>query len=216
MQALTKQEFLSVFTSFRKAPDDFVETIVRRGETVALKAGMRIYEANTPCRTIGFPLAGEIRVFKRSESGREITLYGVVPGEICILSISSALSGRPYPAEAVCVEQGRTLLLPAGTIVEMIDREPFLRGYICGLFADRLWSVIELIEEVTFRRLDERLADYLIEKSENNLLETTHQQIAHDLGSSREVISRLLKDFREKGLISMNRGQIRLAGLASE
>jgi CRP/FNR family transcriptional regulator len=149
-------------------------------------------------------------VFKIGETGREITLYEIGPGETCILNASCILSGRTYPANAVSLTDVKILLIPSTAFRKLVDEHETMRDFVFNLLSRRLSSVMELVEEVAFGRLDERLTEYLVEKSENNLLETTHQKIANDLGTSREVVSRLLKDFERKQVVRLSRNSITL------
>ena len=155
-------------------------------------------------------MSGEIRVYKIGETGREITLYEIYPGETCILNAACILSHRNYPANAVGLVDGTMLYLPEGVFKRLLAEHQVMRTFIFSLFSQRFGEIIELIEEVTFGKLDVRLEDYLIEKAENDALQTTHQNIANDLGTSREVVSRLLKDFENKGRIALSRNHIRL------
>jgi CRP/FNR family transcriptional regulator len=149
-------------------------------------------------------------VFKVGETGREITLYEIGPGETCILNASCILSGRTYPANAVSLTNVDLLLIPSTDFRRLVDEHEAMRDFVFNLLSRRLSGVMELVEEVAFGRLDERLMEYLVEKSENNLLETTHQKIANDLGTSREVVSRLLKDFERKSEVRLSRNSITL------
>ena len=108
---------------------------------------------------------------------------------------------------------GDILLLADKLFLSLIEDYADMRKFIFKFFIDRMSSIIELIEEVTFGRMDSRLTDYLVEKAEDNVLNTTHQKIANDLGTSREVISRLLKDFERKGKVTLQRNVINLSNL---
>jgi len=134
-----------------------------------------------------------VRVFASGGSGRQITLYEIVPGEVCILNAACVLARRGYPAEAATLEPIECLLVPAEEFRRLFAECETLRDYVFGLFADRLSLTMELVGEVAFGSLERRLEDYLVERAENDRLRLTHQAIANDLGSSREVVSRLLR-----------------------
>ena len=104
-------------------------------------------------------------------------------------------------------------MLPAPKLKSMIAAHDEVREYIFSIFSYRLTSVMTLLEEVVFRKMDERLRDYLVEKSENNVLKTTHMTIANDLGTAREVVSRILKDFERNGEVKLERNSIHLLSL---
>jgi CRP/FNR family transcriptional regulator len=181
------------------------------GQFVRLPGGQTICSEGTECQHLALVVDGSARVFKIGETGREITLYRVNPGECCILTASCILSRRAFPAFAVSESPVEAVLLPARQVVEwMTAHEPW-RDYVWDMLAGRLADVITLVEEIAFRRVDERLADYLLESAgEDPVLLTTHQKIATDLGTSREVVSRILKDFEARGVLELGRGTLRL------
>jgi CRP/FNR family transcriptional regulator len=208
--SIDKSDFFRAFAMFRNAPVRLVERLISVGRQQAIPAGKQIYAEGDACSAIAFVLSGEIRVFKVGESGREITLYEIGPGETCILNASCILSGQAYPANAVAAAAVEMLLIPSEAFRKLVDEHEEMRDFVFTLLSRRLSGVMELVEEVAFGRLDKRLMDYLIEKSENGILETTHQKIANDLGTSREVVSRLLKDFERKDEIRLSRNSVTL------
>jgi CRP/FNR family transcriptional regulator len=207
---MTKNEFLRAFAAFRKAPAGLVEGLLSGSMQQTVQAGKQIYAEGDVCSGIAFVLSGDIRVFKLGETGREITLYEIGPGETCILNASCILSGRTYPANAVAITDVDMLLIPSAAFRRLVDEHEAMRDFVFTLLSLRLSEVMELVEEVAFGRMDRRLMEYLVEKSENNVLGTTHQKIANDLGTSREVVSRLLKDFERKQEIRLSRNSITL------
>jgi CRP/FNR family transcriptional regulator, anaerobic regulatory protein len=208
--SIDKSDFLRSFTMFRNAPDGLVDGLISVSRQQTVPAGKQIYAEGDACSAIAFVLSGEIRVFKVGETGREITLYEIGPGETCILNASCILSGQAYPANAVAATEVEMLLIPSAAFRRLVDEHEEMRDFVFTLLSRRLSGVMELVEEVAFGRLDERLMDYLVEKSGNNVLETTHQKIANDLGTSREVVSRLLKDFERKNEVRLSRNSITL------
>ncbi|OGD22966.1 MAG: hypothetical protein A2W03_06250 [Candidatus Aminicenantes bacterium RBG_16_63_16] len=154
-----------------------------------------------------------MRVYKIAESGREITLYEIFPGETCILNAACILSHKNYPANATALTSGWMVHLPGSVFLELIEDFAEMRAFVFSLFSQRLAEIMELVEEVTFRRQDERLVEYIIKKSSDNELHTTHQAIANDLGTSREVVSRILKSLEQQKKIVLSRSLIRLVKL---
>jgi CRP/FNR family transcriptional regulator len=118
-----------------------------------------------------------------------------------------------YPANAVTVSPCDLLLLPAADFRRMMGEHEAIRYFVFTLLSQRLTEVMTLVEEVAFGRMDERLMEYLVERSSEGVLETTHQRIANDLGTAREVVSRILKDLERRGKISATRHQINLLSL---
>ena len=197
------------FPLFRQDPAllrDFVEA----GQPVQLPRGHQIYWQGDACNAIAFLFSGEIRVYKCSESGREISLYEIVPGETCILNASCIIGRRGYPANAVTLAECHALLIPAEIFRQLMARHEPLRTFIYALLGQRLAEIMELVEEVAFRRMDDRLRDYLLEKSSDGILRATHQAIANDLGTSREVVTRLLRDLEIRGEVHVSRNEISL------
>ena len=208
-----RPRLLEHFPAIRRGTAELVEGILAAASLARVPRGTVIYRKGDLCRAIGLFLAGEVRVYAES-SGREITLYEILPGETCILNASCILSRRSYPANAVAVEDVEALMLPAEAFRALMLAHEAMRDFLFGLFSDRLTLVLELVQEVAFGRLESRLGEYLVARAENDLLRATHQAIANDLGTSREVISRILKDLERAGLVSLSRSEIRLTGLS--
>ena len=183
-------------------------------QTARLPAGQTFCQQGEGCTHLALVLSGEVRVWKLAESGNEITLYRVEPGQCCILTASCVVSGQPFPAVATTESEVEAVLLPSGRIRRFMQEDPALREYLWRLLSDRLADVIALVEEVAFRRMDQRLGEYL-QRRVNVLgsqhIDVTHQQIAADLGTSREVVTRLLRDFQGRGWLTQGRGWIEVA-----
>lgn len=209
-----KKRLLAAFPIFADGPDALVDELLAAGRVASFPAGMQVYMEGDSCGAIAFLFTGDIRVFKTAESGREITLYDIGPGETCILNASCIMTGEPYPANATAVEGGEMLLVTAPEFKRLISRYEPMMDFVFGVLGRRLTGVIMLVEEVAFGRMDERLMDYLVEKSEDGRLASTHQKIADDLGTSREVVSRLLKEFERRGGIKLARNMIEIISLS--
>lgn len=207
---MNKSDFLKAFPVFTKGPHALVNDLLSVSREKSIPAGAQIYRAGDACSSIAFVLSGEIRVYKIGQTGREITLYEIERGETCILNASCILSGTSYPAHAVTTTDVDLLLVPSESFRRLVREHEPMRDFVFALLSRRLSGVMELVEEVVFGRMDERLMDYLVEKSESNRLEATHQKIANDLGTSREVISRLLKDLERKNRVRLSRNSITL------
>ena len=207
---MTKTDIIKVFPDFRGSSDEVINELLAVGRHQVIPAGKQIYTEGDACSAIAFVLSGDIRVYKIGQTGREITLYEIGPGETCILNASCILSGQTYPANAVSLSDAGLFLVPSAEFRRLISQHEKVRDYIFTLLSRRLTGVMELVEEVAFGHMDERLMDYLVEKSADNRLETTHQKIANDLGTSREVVSRLLKDLERKGRVQLSRNTVTL------
>jgi CRP/FNR family transcriptional regulator len=210
---MTYEEFIQAFPVFRSGPAALVRDLLSASSLQTVPAGVQIYRQGDSCGAIAFVLSGDIRVYRIGETGREITLYEIGPGETCILNASCILSGKTYPAHAASLSPVEMLLVPSSTFRQMVAAQEVMRNFVFGLLSERLSGVMELVDEVAFGKLDQRLADYLIEKAENGIVEATHQRIANDLGTSREVVSRLLKDLERKGVLRLSRSSIGLTDI---
>jgi CRP/FNR family transcriptional regulator len=210
MKLYTPDDFVSVFPVFKNEDEQFLNKLLTAMIQKQFNPDDALYFEGDRCQGIGFLLSGEVRVFKIGESGREITLYEIFPGETCILNASCLLSNQPYPANANAIMAGTMLFVPDRLFLKLMAESDIMRTFVFSLFSRRFNEIIELLEEVTFGRMNERLADYLIEKSANSILPYSHQKIANDLGTSREVVSRLLKDFERKGRVALSRNQVKI------
>jgi CRP/FNR family transcriptional regulator len=161
---------------------------------------------------IALLISGVVRVYKIGETGREITLYRFGNGESCILTANAILSRRDFPAVATVEQDAEAVMVPADIFREWVGRYDLWRSFVFDLLSERLSTVMAVVDEVAFRRMDARLASFLLERGRRtDLIRVTHQEIAAELGSSREVISRLLEDFSDLGLIRLGRGTIALS-----
>jgi CRP/FNR family transcriptional regulator, anaerobic regulatory protein len=169
-----------------------------------------LVRAGAECTHLPFVLAGGLRVFTMSERGRELTLYRIEPGESCIISATCILNERSFPAVAAAEGPTEVLLVPARPFLSLVEESREWRKYLFDLYAKRLETVFMLVEEVAFRHVDLRIALHLSRRSAGNggIVRMTHAEIADELGTSREVVTRILKDLEADGLIATSRGRI--------
>jgi CRP/FNR family transcriptional regulator len=193
----------------RDLDEDLHEQFHEHGGLQPVEEGQFIFMENDPVGAFGFVVTGSARVFKLSETGREITLYRVEPGEACVLSASCIMNRGAYPAYAVAETPMEVLLIPADVFSGWVAQHAFWRDYVFALVARHITSVMSVVEEVAFRRVDHRIAEYLM-KAPGDEVNATHQEIAAELGTSREVVSRILKDLERRGLIGLSRGRVSL------
>lgn len=170
-------------------------------------AGTLLFDDRQPCEGFPFVVEGSVRVLKAAPNGRELPLYRVAAGETCVISSSCLLGHEDYNARGVTEAETLLMLLPQVAFDELLA-EPAFRGFVFHLFAERIADLMQIIEEVAFHKLDQRLAAVLLGKG--RLLHTTHQQLADELGSVREIVSRLLKVFAGQGLVKLSREQIEI------
>lgn len=176
-----------------------------------INEGTFIYHEGDECSSIAFVINGSIRVAKTGMNGREVTLYRVNRGEACILTVSSILSKISYPATAIAETDTEVIILPVNQFRALMVSNTELQHYIYKLLSERLVDVLALVDAIIFRRMDERLIEFLVERSQHNeILEITHEEIAIELGSAREVVSRIMKEIEKEGLIHLSRGKVTL------
>ena len=193
-------------------PLDFIVSQNSVTEIVA-PAGTIICRSGDICQHLIILREGRVRVYHPATDGRSITLYHVGQDESCILTASCIINGAVFPAIAETETEAKGYAIPAAKVQEWMQSEPQWQQYLFGLLAERMASLIELVDALAFRRLDNRLAEWLLLQSElaqTLQIKTTHQLIADDLASSREVISRLLKEFEREQLILLGRGDIKI------
>ena len=178
-----------------------------------ISEGTVVFDENQPCQ--GFPLllSGNIRVIKAAPNGRELQLYRVMPGESCILTSSCLLGHTRYHARGIAEQAMEMVLLPATAFHTLLGKQEAFRSYVFNLFSDRLTDLMQLVSAVAFQKLDQRLANLLANKP--NPIHITHQALADELGSAREIVSRLLKGFAEQGWVKLGREQIDVTDAAA-
>lgn len=204
-------QLVTAFPFLQDVPPSAREALATQSVCVRLEPGQFICMEGHQCQHLALVTDGVARVYKMGESGREITLYRIEPGESCILTATCILGQEAFPAFAVTETPVEAVLIPASVFREWVAQYDPWRQYVFQLLSQRLGAVIAVVEEVTFRRMDARLASYLLDAlghSEDADLHRTHEAIAADLGSSREVISRLLKDFEHAGAVRLARGTV--------
>ncbi len=176
-----------------------------------IPAGRDIFIEGDHVDAIALLISGVVRVYKIGETGREITLYRFGNGKSCILTANAILSHKNFPALATVEKEAEAVMIPADSFRDWVRRYDLWREFVFEQLSQRLSTVMAIVEEVAFNRMDVRLASLLAKQSQrSDLIHITHQQIAAELGSSREVISRILEDFSAQGILDVSRGSIKI------
>ncbi|MEX2179471.1 MAG: Crp/Fnr family transcriptional regulator [Gemmatimonadaceae bacterium] len=197
------------FPAFASIGGGEARTFVERTMLRRLPAGETYLRDGDSCSAIALVLEGRLRVSKSAPSGREITLYQIVPGETCILTASCLLAGKRYPAQADVVEDVEAALVPADVFRRAFDSVPDVRMFVFDHFTERLATTMALVEEVAFRRVDQRAARWLAEQSgDAQVLAMSHEEIAAHLGTARVVVSRVLENFGSRGWVKLGRRKV--------
>lgn len=191
------QQLLSLYPALVGLPE-----LLPRLPLMTVPAGTPLFEENQACQ--GFPMVirGEVRVSRSGANGRALELYRVRPGEMCLVSSASLFAGQPLSAHGVATGP-TTLALLSPTDFDTALADASFRGYVLGLFAERMADLTALIDAVAFQQLDSRLAAALL--GHGAQVRATHQTLADELGTVREIVTRLLHRFEREGLVELSR-----------
>lgn len=179
-------------------------------EIIEIQPGTVVLKEHEFIKVVPIVLEGSIKLRKLDPTGREIIFYHIEPGESCILSITSCLNNKESQAEAIIEKPTRIIVVKAERIRAWMDEYASWRKFVVKLYYNRMAEIMTLVDLVVFKSVDTRLVGYLKDNALNNELDITHQQLAGELGTAREVVSRLLKQMEKDGLISMERGKIKI------
>jgi CRP/FNR family transcriptional regulator, anaerobic regulatory protein len=207
MDKITAEKLLSSFPSLRSLPPALQLQFDCEAKYVKVAHSKTLFSKGTPCQMFPLLLSGSIRVVSMSEQGRELLLYRLQPGNLCVISSSCMLGHSSYPATGISESNLELVMLSSELFNSLLVYEPF-RVFIFSIFGERIRSLLQLVEEVAFQRLDQRLAALLLTKGRE--ISTTHQQLADELGSIRELVSRLLRRFEDQGIVSLQRERIQI------
>jgi CRP/FNR family transcriptional regulator, anaerobic regulatory protein len=193
------------------AEPEFRREFLSKAFLARIPAGHDVFVEGDRVDAIALLVSGVVRVYKIGETGREITLYRFGNGESCILTANAIMNQENFPAVATVEKDAEAVMILADDFREWVRRSDAWRGFVFELLSQRLSTVMALVDEVVFKRMDSRLAAFLSERSlHSNPIQITHQEIAAELGSSREVISRLLEDLSAEGILQSTRGRIEI------
>ncbi len=187
--------------------------LAARAQPMRVPAGTRLFDAGHPCP--GFPIVdeGSVSVSLHAPDGRRMELYRVEPGEVCVVSATCLFAHRVATASGEARSETVLRLISPADFEAVCERDAALRRYVMGLMAERLADLMALVEAVAFQRLDQRLAALLCARAPS--LRVTHQQLADELGTVREIVSRLLRRFERDGWVVLGRERIDIADAAS-
>ncbi|WP_158045600.1 Crp/Fnr family transcriptional regulator [Skermanella pratensis] len=184
-------------------------TLARQAALVQMKAGTVLFRPGDACANFLIVLEGSVRVHLLSELGREIVLYRVGSGSTCILTTSCLIGNEDYSAEGVTETAVSAVALPKAAFDTLITRSGVFRDFVFRSFGARLTDLMRLVSEVAFGRIECRLAEALINHAPaGGAVPLTHQALATELGTAREVVSRQLKEFEHRGLVGLGRGRL--------
>jgi len=205
---INQKQIDALFEIYPVLPDVDRELIARalsNAQWVTLKAGRPIFEELQPCNVFPFILSGNIRVYKQSVHGRELSLYNVTAGDVCVVTAGCLLGDEPYNASGTVITDSTLLMMTSNDFENLLTSRVF-REFIFSLISKRIIGLMALVEEVAFQKLDKRLASLLLRRGRH--IKVSHQELADELGTVREMVTRLLNSFSDTGVITLGRGQI--------
>lgn len=213
MDTKEKMEFLSQFDDFwGHLSDEEKSFVCQNTDVISYHPGQNIHSADTRCVGVLFVKSGCLRVYIMSEEGKEVTLYRVMPGEICILSASCVLSEITFDAYVDSEALSEVVVLNAFAFSKMIKNNIYVENFSNKMKAMRFSDVMWTMQQILFFSFDKRLAIFLYEESIKNgpIIRYSHMEIAKYLGSAREVVSRMLKYFENEGIVKISRKEIEI------
>jgi CRP/FNR family transcriptional regulator len=190
---------------------DFIDEFASVAEIVEVPANMSMMEIGQYIKTIPLLVDGLIKVFREDEEGNELFLYYIYPGQACSISFVCSARERISQIRAQTLDTCRVLSVPIDYMDPWMTKYKVWYYYVIETYRMRFEEVLKTVDSIAFHRMDERLMDYLkknVEAHGDEILQSTHQDIAYELNTSREVISRLLKKLEQKGKIKLGRNQI--------
>lgn len=192
---------------------DFTEEIEASTIVKSLKAGEQIVGMNKFIQVIPILNSGLLGVYRTDDDGRDMLLYYIKPGESCIMSFLAGINNDTSKVKAIAEEDSELTLVPIDKVTQWVRKYPEWTDYIFKLYHQRFEELLNVVNSIAFQKMDERIWQLLMKKSElsnSKEIQVTHQQLADELGSTREVISRLLKQMEKTGIVSLGRNKITL------
>ncbi|WP_373947096.1 Crp/Fnr family transcriptional regulator [Paracoccus marcusii] len=210
------QDWISQFPGLARLGPDLRATLLTQSLILTVPAGTVVFGPGKPPEHLLLLLDGRVRVQQTSEEGREIVLYRVAAGESCVMTTACLLAHEDYSAEGIAETDVRAAAIPRALFDDLASRSVEFRTFIFTAYARRMSDLFMVIEDIAFQRLDIRLAQKLIELAhDTGQIRATHQQLAAELGTAREVISRQLGEFQRRGWIGQARGVVDLLDAAA-
>ena len=195
------------FDFFEGLPKRYQKLLEKYAVKMTIPAGMTLFQQGDICKSILFVTKGRVKVYRHHESGQMVTLYYLEPGEQCNVNFTSAFNSAPAVGSAETETEVEGYDVPVEFIAKMFTKDSHYQQYVFDLYIKRMEGMAGMIEDIRFTKLDERLLNWL-RAQEEKVITLTHEQIAMHHGTSREVVSRLLKRFEKEGLVTLSRKAI--------
>lgn len=203
------EAWIDRFKGLSSLAPDIRDALVSRSQIVRVSAGSVIFGPGKSPDNLLLLLSGTVRVHQTSESGREIVLYRVEAGQSCVLTTACLLAHEDYTAEGIAETDVEAVAIPRAVFDDLLIRSDAFRSFVFTAYSRRITDLFRVIDEVAFGRIDMRLAQRLsVMARTGREVKATHQQLATELGTAREVVSRQLQEFQRRGWIAQSRGTI--------
>lgn len=203
----------ATFDVLERLEPESLEQVRARGQEVRMPSESWLFRLGDRCEGFGFVIDGCIKVCMSSETGREMVLYRVRPGESCTVTVSCLINDQSYPAEGITEGPLEAVSIPRTLFDDLVAQSAVFRQFVLEIFSTRVSHLMELVNEVAFNKLDQRLAARLIELGP--VISMTHQELASELGTTREIVSRLLENFADQGMVALGRKRIEILNRGS-
>ena len=204
------QDYFPLWTKLNKRQQERIRASLLFRE---VKKGTMLHDGTLDCTGLFLVRDGQLRAYILSEEGREITLYRLFERDMCLLSASCIVHSLQFEVMIAAEKDTSLWVIPADVYKAIMEESAALANYTNELMASRFSDVMWLIEEIMWKSLDKRIADFLMEEAAiegSNRLQMTHETIANHLGTRREVVTRMLRYFQEEGLVKLSRGVVEL------
>ncbi len=196
------------FDGLRGLEPEVRKRLASQSRILTVPEGAVIFGPGKVAENMLLLLSGSVRVQQTGESGREIVLYRVSPGESCVLTTACLMSHEDYSAEGIAETEVTAVAIPRSVFDEALSASPVFRQFVFDAYGRRIADLFLTIEDIAFRRVDIRLAQKLLDLAKNGHLKATHAQLATELGTAREVVSRQLAEFQRRGWVELSRGDV--------
>lgn len=204
-------DWIEQFPGLSKLEPAIRDVLTRKSAVVTVREGSVIFGPGKSPENLLLLLEGRVRVQQVSEAGREIVLYRVEAGQSCVLTTACLLAHEGYSAEGIAETDVRAVAIPRTVFDDLIAQSVTFRTFIFAAYSRRITDLFQIIEDIAFQRVDIRLAQKLLDLERGTgQIKATHQQLAAELGTAREVISRQLGEFQRRGWIRQSRGSVEL------
>lgn len=202
--------WINRFAGLQPMPADIAQRLQSGSTVVRLPAGAPVFEPGQHADNLLLLLSGTVRVQHRSDTGREVFLYRVHAGESCVLTTACMLADEDYAAEGLTETEVEAVMIPRAVFDDLAARSEVFRTFIFRAFSRRIADLFSLIDDIVFHRVDVRLAARLLDLAQGDIVHATHQVLAVELGTAREVVSRILGEFQRRAFVEQARGEIRI------